>query len=601
MSQNRDTRRRVWGPVTRLREAEAAHLPFETADTHGDVLQAVKRRASEPAQVQVGESDSDLPQLDDEVLEYLCPDYTHYALGYHKPYSEGPLQLPFQRPHQRCRKFSSPAVEKVVDDLYSNLKDRDLAQIFRNAFPNTLDTTVRWHVDGDKTHAPKSGLRRDQDRWEGAQSFIVTGDINAEWLRDSTNQLSQYQSLASTSPDISNLLLGAINTQAEFVIQSPYCNAFQPPSSSGLEPVRSGMEDAVHPAYEYSVVFECKYELDSLANFLSLSNQYHAATGSTAFLTARWFKALKTLLRVLDAQSRPTFDSATQKYLHNEYTFSRYTSSSTETLSLRGIGNPLADNTGLVRSAFRPSDDATVFGFLIPANAMMSVELNRTSHILSEYARTAPTLPIPDDVSQIAADLATRSQRIRQGIYDHAVIDHPVHGKVFAYEVDGYGSRLLMDDANIPSLLALPLLGFVDTSDEVYQNTRRMVLSPANPYYLSGRHFAGIGGPHVGVRNAWPMSVLVQAMTASNNDSEIIECLERVKNVSIFGLINESVNVDTGVSAVVGDGMTRAWFAWANSVFAQTILFLAEHKPELVLSEGVGRYVVGKGTYERES
>ncbi|RMD41362.1 hypothetical protein DV735_g3764, partial [Chaetothyriales sp. CBS 134920] len=551
-------------------------------------------QASQPARLQDGHFDPAAP-LSDDVLEYLCPEYTHYALGHHKPLSEGPLQLPFQRPHPRCRKFSSPAVEAVVEDLYSNLKDRDLAQIFRNAFPNTLDTTVRWHVDGDKSHAPQSSLRRDQDRWQGAQSFIVTGDINAEWLRDSTNQLSQYQSLAATSPDISNLLLGAINTQAEYVIQFPYCNAFQPPSSSGLPPVHSGMDDTVHPAYEYMVVFECKYELDSLANFLSLSNQYHAATGSTAFLTPRWFKALKTLLHVLDAQSRPTFDGNTQQYLHNEYTFSRYTSSGTETLNLQGIGNPLAGGTGLVRSAFRPSDDATIFGFLIPANAMMSVELNRTAQILFSYYRTERFVATPDDVSEIAADLTARSQRIRQGIYDHAVVDHPVHGRVFAYEVDGYGGRLLMDDANMPSLLSLPLLGFVDASDEIYQNTRRMVLSPSNPYYLSGRRFAGIGGPHVGVRNAWPMSVLVQAMTAANNDSEILECLERVKNVSIFGLINESVNVDTGVSPIIGDGMTRAWFAWANSVFAQTILFLAEHKPELVLNEGLGRYVVGKG------
>ena len=215
------------------------------------------------------------------------------------------MKLPYQRPHPHCRKFSSPAVEKVIDDLLPNIKDPDLAQIFRNAFPNTLDTTVRWHVDGVKTLAPKSRLMRDHDRWHGAQSFIVTGDINAEWLRDSTNQLSQYQSLAASSPEISNLLLGAINTQAEFVIQSPYCNAFQPPSSSGLRPVHSGQDDYVHPAYEPSVVFECKYELDSLANFLSISNQYHSSTGNTAFLTTRFFKALNTLLAVLDAQSEP--------------------------------------------------------------------------------------------------------------------------------------------------------------------------------------------------------------------------------------------------------------------------------------------------------
>ena len=532
--------------------------------------------------------------LGQEVLESLCPDYTRYALHKHKPLSEGPLKLPYQRPHPHCRKFTSPAVEKVIDDLVPEFKDQDLAQIFWNAFPNTLDTTVRWHVDGVNTQAPQPRLMRDRDRWKGAQSFIVTGDINAEWLRDSTNQLQQYQPLADSSPDISNLLLGAINTQVEFVLQSPYCNAFQPPSSSNLKPVHSGQDDYVHPIYEPSVVFECKYELDSLAAFLSLSNQYHAASSNAAFLTTRWFKAVQTLLAVLDAQSQPTFNTTTRSYVRNEYTFQRSTAVGTETLNLAGIGNPLAPNTGLIRSAFRPSDDATTFGFMIPANAMMSVELERTSRILTKYASTLPSTSTATAISNMAADLYTRSKVIRNGIFEHAVVDHPKHGKVFAYEVDGYGSSLLIDDANIPSLLSLPKLGFLNASDDIYQNTRRMILSSANPYFLEGPFFSGIGGPHIGLRNAWPMSVLMQAMTSSS-DEEILECLERVKNVSVYGLINESVDVERGVRGnSAGDGMTRSWFAWANSVFAQTILHLAEERPHLILKRNK-KYRVGKG------
>jgi len=247
-----------------------------------------------------------------------------------QPFSDGPLKLPYQRPHRACRKFISQDVEQVISDLYPRLKDRDLAHIFQNAFPNTLDTTVLWHVDGEKSHAGKSKYKRyrDEAEWEGAQSFIVTGDINAEWLRDSTNQLAQYQLLAKTSPDISSLIKGAIATQAEFVIESPFCNAFQPPDPSGLKPSNNGQQDNVHPIYEPSKVFECKYELDSLANFLALGNQYHAATGSTKFLTKRWFKALRTLLEVIYTQSQPTFDP--NHYLRtNEYTFQRNTNTVT--------------------------------------------------------------------------------------------------------------------------------------------------------------------------------------------------------------------------------------------------------------------------------
>ena len=508
-----------------------------------------------------------------------------------KPLSNGPLQLPFQRPHERCRTFISPAVEDVIDDIYPRMKDPDLAQIFRNAFPNTLDTTVRWHVDGIKTFAPRSKLVQDKDKWQGPQSFIVTGDINAEWLRDSTNQLAQYQTLAKTAPEISNLILGAINTQAEYVIESPYCNAFQAPGPSKIKPVRSGQQDNVHPAFEPTLVFECKYELDSLANFLSLGNQYHASTNSTAFLTKSWFHALKSVQRVLREQSTPTFNPDDGSYQGNTYTFRRQAWTGTETLNLDGLGNPLANGTGLVRSAFRPSDDATIFGFFIPANAMMSVELDRTAAILMKAAANNP-VKSEKELLDLASDLRNKAYSIKTGIYKHAVITHPVFGKVFAFEVDGYGSQLLMDDANIPSLLALPLLGFVDATDEIYQNTRRMILSQqGNPYFLKGTAFSGIGGPHIGLRNAWPMSALVQAMT-SNDAEEIMDCINRVKNVTLMGVVNESVNVERGGKGV--GAYTRSWFAWANSVFAQAILHIAEKNPSLIFKDSAP-YRVGVG------
>jgi meiotically up-regulated gene 157 (Mug157) protein len=465
-------------------------------------------------------------------------------------------------------------VEKTIRDLNSSMLDRDLARIFENAFPNTLDTTVRWHVDGVKDKVTTRS--QDEDAWKGAQSFIVTGDINAEWLRDSTNQLAQYQRLAAKDKKIHNLILGAINTQAEYVIASPYCNAFQPPAPSNLEPTNNGQGDDVHPAYEPHTVFECKYELDSLAAFLSLSNQFYTHTGSTAFLTPRWHLALKSLLRVLNEQSQPTFDKDTGHYFPQLYTFQRTTNIATETLPLAGNGNPLNWDTNLVRSAFRPSDDATIFGFLIPSNAMIAVELKRTGAMLTSAGQP-----------QVGSELTRRGKLIETGIWTHGVINHPTHGKVFAFEVDGYGSSLIMDDANLPSLLSLPLLGFCKPDDPVYLATRRMILSKfGNPYYLTGDIFTGIGGPHIGLRNAWPMSVLTQIMTSDNN-TEIRSLLEMVKKVSPLGLIHESVDVD------LPGRYTRSWFAWANSVFAQCILDLAERKPEVLFGKGGKKYVAG--------
>ncbi|EFQ86932.1 hypothetical protein CFE70_008131 [Pyrenophora teres f. teres 0-1] len=503
-----------------------------------------------------------------------CPDYKNYAMRPHPPYSEGPLGLPFQRPSKYCRTFESPLVEKVIDDMNKKIVDKDLARLFENAFPNTLDTTVRWHVDGTAKH--KTSKRSwDPDAWKGPQSFIVTGDINAEWLRDSTNQLAQYQLLAKKDKEIYQLILGAINTQAEYVIGSPYCNAFQPPPPSGLKPTFQGDGDTVHPDYEQSFVFECKYELDSLAHFLSLSNQFYNHTDSTEFINERWIFALNTLISVLAEQSKPTFDEKTGAYRGNEYTWQRKTNIGTETLSLEGLGNPLNGGTNLVRSAFRPSDDATILGFFIPANAMIAVELKRAAVLLNKAGKKT-----------IAATVLKWGEKIAKGVWEHGVVTHKKYGEVFAFEVDGYGSHILMDDANLPSLLALPLLGFCDANDKIYKNTRKMILEKnGNPYYLTGSDLSGIGGPHVGLRNAWPMSILVQAMT-SNDDKEIMECLNQVKNVSYNGLIHESVNVQSSKT------YTRSWFAWANSVFAQTILDLAQRKPHLLFGAGGEAYTL---------
>ncbi len=372
--------------------------------------------------------------------------------------------------------------------MKSLMQDPDLARLFENTFPSTTDTTVKFHTRGykDQVFFRFSNFKvfGDNGAWQGPQSFIITGDIIAEWLRDSTNQLKPYQALATKDPAILTLILGAINTQCEFIIQSPYCNAFQPPPISNLPISNNGQDDIVHPAFESSSVFECKYELDSLAHFLALTNDLHDSTGSTEFINKRWILAVETLLQVLMQQSQPTFDPKSGKFLQNEYTFQRKTNIGTETLNLQGIGNPLNNGTGLVRSAFRPSDDATILGFLIPANAMMSRELNRTSQILRKVGKTV-----------LAADLARWSDQLKAGVLKHGVVKHQKYGDVFAYEVDGYGSSIIMDDANYPSLLALPVIGFCDRTDPIYQNTRKMILERSgNPYYLEGKDFKGIGG-----------------------------------------------------------------------------------------------------------
>ncbi|KAG5365478.1 Meiotically up-regulated gene 157 protein [Yarrowia sp. C11] len=491
-----------------------------------------------------------------------CPAYEPYSKTTHEPLSEGPLKLPFMRPSEKCRTFHSDEVEKTIEEYKQKMADPDLARLFENAFPNTLDTTIRWH--------------RRQSEDASAQTFVVTGDINAEWLRDSAWQLSAYKQFISTDTKIQQLYKGAINTQASYIEQFPYCNAFQPPKVSRIKPQFNAGGDKVKPKVDPTVVFECKYELDSLASFLTLSNDYYdqikdnldEVKDTFAGNDGTWYRAFAKLSRVLEDQSQPTF-SEDGSIIGTQYSFKRNTDLGTETLNLQGMGNPVADGTGLVRSAFRPSDDATIFQFFVPANAHISVELKRVSKIFAALGR--------DEMSKEVLDWGTN---IAESIWKYAVYDHPKFGKVFAYEIDGFGAITNMDDANIPSLLSLPVLGFLDKDNEVYKNTRKMILSKqGNPYYLTGKAFSGIGGPHVGIKNAWPMSRTMMIRTAET-DEEIVESLNMLKTTtSGLGLMHESIDVTDSTK------FSRPWFAWCNSEFAKAIMYLAEHKPELIFKK----------------
>lgn len=476
-------------------------------------------------------------KTENEDLENVrCPNYGEWSRKPHHPYTKGKLSLPYQRPPPECRTFHSSIIEAKLKNVTDKIRNEDLARLFENTFPNTLDTTIRYHQQ------------------EPPLTFIVTGDIDAQWLRDSQRQLMPYVEFCDRDQDLANLFKGAIALQARYVAQFPFCNAFQPPRESKLSPILDNSHDSVVPRVDPSVVFECKYELDSLASFLGLSNDFFDATKDSSIFTTNWRNAVKRTLEIANLLSNGTYDES-GKLLPPFYSFQRWTNIGTETLPNQGRGNPCR-RIGMIRSAFRPSDDASVYQFSIPGNAQFAVELKRISSIIPDPA-----------LSKKAADL---SSQIRDAIWKHGIVNHPNFGRVFAYEVDGYGSHILMDDANIPSLLSLPDNGFIGADDPVYLNTRQLILSEFNPYYTKGFHFKGIGSPHVGLLNAWPMSRIVE-MRTTHDVEQIVTCVRDVmKSARGTGLIHESINVRSGV-------YTRSWFAWANSEFAKSILHLEKN------------------------
>lgn len=331
----------------------------------------------------------------------------------------------------------------------------------------------------------------------------------------------------------------------------------------------------MYPQPNWDIVFECKYEIDSLASFLTLTNEYIENSGDFLVISKPWLAAYSTILNTINEQTIPSFEPKIGLPMPPKYSFKRNTNIGSETLPLGGVGNPVNFGTGLVRSAFRPSDDATVMQFFIPGNMQMHAALLKLkSRVLEPLGLNS----VLDTTSKIIENIAA-------GIEKFGKVDHPIYGKVFAYEVDGYGGQVFMDDANIPSLLSIPDFGFTTVDDPVYQNTRRMILEKrGNPYFIIGQDFEGIGGPHIGVQNAWPMSLLLRIRT-SNKDEEIVHMLHQImETTGGFGLMHELIDV----SVQGGDQYTRSWFAWCNSEFGKTILWLAKYKPHLIFKPEYG-------------
>lgn len=429
------------------------------------------------------------------------------------------------RPEKKDRLFHSDEVEKQIARVKGLLTNEKLAWMFENCFPNTIDTTVHYRVGEDGKN----------------DTFVYTGDIHAMWLRDSGAQVWPYVQLANADPELKDMLEGVIRRQLKCIILDPYANAFNDGPTGG-----EWMSDETEMIPE---VHERKWEIDSLCYPIRLAYEYWKVTGDDSIFDEEWITAIN---KIYD-----TFVTQQRKDGHGPYTFLRRTDRSFDTLSNRGLGTPVKP-CGLIASSFRPSDDATTLQFLVPSNFFAVSSLRKAAEILTTVNHD----------TDLAAKCNSLADEVEQALAEQAVFDHPKYGKIYAFEVDGFGNHLLMDDANVPSLIAMPYLGDVDVNDPIYQNTRRFVWSDSNPYFFSGTAGEGIGGPHIGYYMAWPMSIMMKAFT-STDDNEIKYCITMLLNTDADkGFIHESFNVNDA------SDYTRDWFAWQNTLFGELILKL---------------------------
>jgi meiotically up-regulated gene 157 (Mug157) protein len=339
------------------------------------------------------------------------------------------------------------------------------------------------------------------------------------WLRDSANQLKSYLPVLSANNTIGSLYRGAINLQARYLNESFFCQAFQPPAESQISPSTNGAvdNDNVTPSYDNNTVFECKWELDSVASFLDLSANYYRVTNDSSFFSNyQWTQTVQSILNQSYYLQNSTY-SVDGSVTNTPYTFTRLSSDSEGTQDNSGLGNAF-ENTGLIRSWFRPSDDATIYQGFIPANMMFSSALSSSVSIANAIGEA----DLADQMSTLAKTVSKAIQK--WGVKKVATVDGQTTS-VYAFEVDGYGSQNIMDDANLPSLLGAPVYGYVGANDTTFQATRKLLLSSKNPYYGNGSVIAGIGSPHTGFGRVWPMSLIVRIMT-SDDDEEIISTLE---------------------------------------------------------------------------
>lgn len=406
---------------------------------------------------------------------------------------------------------------------------------------------------------------------EDGTTFVITGDIPAMWLRDSTTQMLPFMRLVDAHEGLREMVRGLLERQFRYILHDPYANAFN--------------EEANGNAWHAGDIdpdpwlWERKFELDSLAFPVQLAHQYYQATGSLDFLTPDVFAAFRLIVDTLKLEQRHEENS--------RYRFVREMDLVTETLGRDGRGTPVG-YTGMAWAGFRPSDDACTYHYNIPGNLLAALaldyiaefaELSAASGAASGAASSSASGadgPVADE--NLARDARRLAEDIRAGVERFGVVEHPEFGRILAYEVDGLGNTLLMDDANMPSLLSLPMTSTVSADDALYRNTRAFVLSDSNPYFVRGSVAEGMGSPHTPAGYIWHIALAVQALTLPRDG---LGQQERREEQLRIARVMAATDAGTGLMHEGFDAndptqFTRAWFSWANSMFCELLLTLTE-------------------------
>lgn len=396
------------------------------------------------------------------------------------------------------------------------IEDEKIKAIFNNVYEDTLVNSIETLADGS--------------------IFVLTGDIPAMWLRDSACQVRPYLPFIDQYPEVAQTIKKIVEKQFNYILKDPYANSFN------SEP--NGKKWDIDTPLQKPIVWEQKWELDSHCFPILLSYQYWKNTGDASVFNEQYFEAIQLVLDTWEIEQNHNEES--------DYTFFR---DETGYLANDGKGSP-TKQTGMIWSAFRPSDDPCEYHYNVPGNLFAVYSLELLKEMIEETKLG----------QEFLEQIDTIHAAVTKGIEDYGIVTLPTGEPIFAYEVDGLGNSLLMDDSNMPSLLSLPLLSNVKKEDDIYINTRKFILSSENPFYFEGEKAAGIGSPHTPDQYIWPMALAVEGLTAQTKE-EKWELLQKIaKNDGETLQIHESFHKDDDTQ------FTREWFSWANAMFCELVL-----------------------------
>lgn len=430
-------------------------------------------------------------------------------------------QLVRKETNRSMGKHLPDSIKNLIADIEVTFADcPKVAELFQTCYTNTLDTTVKKMEDGT--------------------TYVITGDIPAMWLRDSVAQVRPYLIPAKNDKGIRDMIVGLLKRQFQYILIDPYANAFNEKANGACWE----RDDTVQNDW----VWERKYEIDSLCYPLQLAYLLWKNTGCETQFDASFVKAVHTVFQV--------FYTEQDHEALSEYQFQRKNTYFTDTLSRDGKGPLVKPNIGMTWSGFRPSDDACVYGYLIPSNMF--------AHVVIGYVEEIARVVLKDEA--LAQDAAVLKREIYEGIEQYGITEKEGYGSVYAYEADGYGQFHLMDDANVPSLLSMDYLGYRGKEQAVAENTRKLILSEANPYYYKGLKAAGIGSPHTPVCYIWHIALAMQGLTSSTREEKraMIDLLTQTDGGT--GMMHEGFHMDHP------EQYTREWFSWANALYCELVL-----------------------------